>query len=222
MKQVTLAAALLLGLSLVACGEQAGEPLTLEERVVDVAEAPGSEPDPEETPVTLTGLEELEAEFSGPEVYEEDLQAIEEAGFVAMAINTRFFPSEPDGEHAPGTPHVVTFVSEFESEEGADDGAAVAHAIGLRPCPETCAYDIDEFEPAGVPDARGVQAIATQDSIDAIGDDIHPDARYSIYFADGPFAYEVTLFGPPDEVTREQAEEIAQKLYERVQGAPSP
>jgi hypothetical protein len=223
MKLVTLAAALLLGLSLVACGAASGESLALEERVVDAAEAPGSEPDPEETPVTLTGLEELEDEFSGPEVYEEDLQAIEEAGFVAMAINTRFFPSEPGGEHAPGTPHVVTRVSEFESDQGANVGVAVAHAIGLRPCPETCAYVIEEFEPAGVPDATGVQAIATQESIDDIGDDdVHPDARYSIYFADGPFAYEVTVFGPPDEVTREQAEEIAGALYDRVQGAPAP
>jgi hypothetical protein len=224
MKPVTIASALVLGLSLVACtGEQSGEALTLEERVVGADEAPGSEPDPEETPVTLTGLDELESEFSGPEVYDEDLRAIEEAGFVSMVINTRFFPTEPGGAHAPGTRHVVTRISEFESEEGAEAGIAVAHAIGLRPCPETCAYQIDEFEPAGVPDAMGVQAIATQESIDDIGDDdIHPDARYSIYFADGPIAYEVTMFGPPDEVTREQAEEIAQALYERVRGAPLP
>ena len=223
MRLVTLPAVLVLSLLLVACGtDGSGTALTLEERVVGADEAPGSEPDPEETPVTLTGLEELESEFSGPEVYEEDLRAIEEAGFVSMAINTRFFPSEPGGEHVPGTPHVVTFVSEFESEAGADAGASVAHAIGLRPCPETCAYEISEFEPAGVPDATGVQAIATQASIDEIGDDIHPDARYSIYFADGSFAYEVRVFGPPDEVTAEQAEEIAQALYERVQGAPLP
>jgi hypothetical protein len=51
---------------------------------------------------------------------------------------------------------------------------------------------------------------------------IHPDARYSVYFRDGPVAYEVTLFGTPDEVTREQAEEIAQALDERVRGAPLP
>jgi len=222
MRLVTISGALVLGLSLVACGGEDTAPLTLQERVVGTAEAPGSEPDPEETQITLTGLEELEAEMAGPEVYDEDLQAIEEAGFVSMVIDTRFFPSEPGGAHAPGTPHVVTFVSEFESEDGANAGATVARDIGLRPCPETCAYEIAEFEPSGVPDAMGVQAVATQESIDEIGDDIQPDARYSIYFADGPIAYEVTVFGPPDEVNRQQAEDIAERLYERVSGARLP
>ena len=220
MRLVTFAA-LVFSLSLVGCGaEQATTPLALEERVVGAAEAPGSEPDPEETPVKATTIEELESELAGPAVYEEDLLAIEEAGFVAMAVNTRFFPSEPGGEHVPGTPHVVTLVYEFESEDGANTAVDVAHTIGLRPCPETCAYEITEFEPAGVPNAKAVQAIATQESIDEIGDDVQPDARYSIYFADGRFAYEVTTFGPPDEVTRQQAEDIAEKLHERVQGAP--
>ena len=76
-----------------------------------------------------------------------------DAGFISLVIDTRFFPSEPGGEHVPGTPHVFTVVSEFESEDGASAGANVAHDIGLRPCPETCAYEIAEFEPAGVPDA---------------------------------------------------------------------
>ncbi len=222
MRLATIPAVLLFSLALVACGgEDARAPLTLEQRVVGAAEAPGSEPDPEETQVIATGLEELESELTGPEVFDEDLRALEEAGFISLVVDTRFFPREPGGEHMPATPHVVTLVYEFESEEGAN-AADVAHRIGLRPCPETCAYEITEFEPAGVPNATGVQAIATQESIDEIGDDIQPDARYSVYFADGPFAYEVTIFGPPDEVSRQQAEEIAEKLYARVNGAPLP
>ena len=223
MRLISTAAALVLSLSLVACGgEAARAPLTLEQRVVGAAEAPGSEPDPEETPVTVTGLEELESELSGPEVYDEDISALGEAGFVSLFIDTRFFPSEPGGEHIPGTPHVYTFVYQFESEEGANAAIDVAHRIGLRPCPETCAYEISEFEPAGVPNAQAVQAVATQESIDEIGDDIQPDARYSVYFADGPFAYEVTTFGPPDQVDRQQVEDIAEKLYARVKDAPLP
>ena len=223
MRLVTILAALALGLMLVACGaEETTAPLALEERVVGEAEAPGSEPDPVETQTSVTGLEELEAEMAGPEVFEEDLQAMEEAGFVSLVIDTRFYPSEPGGEHEPGTPHVYTRVAEFDSEDGASAGATVARDIGLRPCPETCAYEIAEFEPSGVPDAMGVQAVATQESIDEIGDDIQPDARYSVYFADGPIAYEVTVFGPPDDVSREQVEEIAEALYARVQGAPLP
>ena len=223
MRLITIAAALVFCLALVSCGsEEASTPMTLEQRVVGTAEAPGSEPDPEETQKTVTGLEELEAEMAGPEVFDEDLDAVAEAGFVSMVIDTRFFPSEPGGEHAPGTPHVLTFVSEFESDEGATAGVDVAQRIGLRPCPETCAYEITEFEPAGIPNAKGVQAIATQEAIDEIGDDIQPDARYSIYFADGPIAYEVTVFGPPDDVSKQQVEDIAGKLYARVKGAPLP
>jgi hypothetical protein len=223
MRLVTIPAALVFILPLVACGsEEASAPLTLEQRVVGAAEAPGSEPDPVETQVTATGLDELESELSGPEVYDDDITALGEAGFVSLVIDTRFFPSEPGGEHLPGTPHVFTVVSEFQSEEGANSAVNVAHRIGLRPCPETCAYEIAEFEPAGVPNAKGVQAIATQEAIDRIGDDVQPDARYSVYFADGPFAYEVTVFGPPDEDRRQQAEDIAEKLYARVKGAPLP
>ena len=221
MRLVTIPA--VLSLLLVACGgEAATAPLTLEQRVVGAAEAPGSEPDPEETQVTATGLEELESELAGPAVYEEDLREVGEAGFVSMVIDTRFFPSEPGGEHVPGLPHVFTVVYEFESEDGANAAVDVAHRIGLRPCPETCAYEITEFEPAGVPDAKGAEAIATKESIDQIGDDIQPDARYSVYFADGPFVYEVMTFGPPDEVSRQEGEDIAEKLYARVKDAPSP
>ncbi|HET9416702.1 MAG TPA: hypothetical protein VFP30_04100 [Candidatus Limnocylindria bacterium] len=223
MMALRFGAALALSLSLVACGDTGSEaPLSLDERVVGAAEAPGSEPDPEETPVTVTGLEELEDELDGPEVFDEDIQALGDAGFISAVFNTRFFPSEEGGEHAPGTPHVFTVVSAFESDDGANEAVDIAHRIGLRPCPETCAYEIAEFEPAGVPDAKGVEAVATQEAIDEIGDDIQPDARYSIYFADGPIAYEVTVFGRPDDVSRQQAEEIAQKLYERVSGAPLP
>jgi hypothetical protein len=225
MRLVTLATALVMVLALVACGgEEAKAPMTLEQRVVGAAEAPGSEPDPEEPPVTATELEELDSdELLGPGVFEEDIQELREAGFVALHIDTRFFPSEPGGEHVPGTPHVFTVVSEFESEDGATAALDVAQRIGLRPpCPETCAYEITEFEPAGVPDARGVQAIATQERIDEIGDDIEPDARYSVYFADGPFTYEVAVFGPPDEVDRQRVEDIAASLFERVNGAPAP
>jgi hypothetical protein len=73
-----------------------------------------------------------------------------------------------------------------------------------------------------MPNAKGAQTIATQESIDRIGDDIQPDARYGVYFADGPFVYEVTTFGRPGEVEREQVEGIAASFRERVEGAPAP
>jgi hypothetical protein len=223
MRLITIAAALVFCLPLMACGgDGARTAMTLEQRVVGATEAPGSEPDPVEKQVTATGLEELESELAGPTLYDEDIEAFGEAGFISLVIDTRFFPSEPGGEHTRTSPHVFTAVYEFESEEGANAAVDVVHRIGLRPCPETCAYEITEFEPSDVPNAKGVQGIATQESIDRIGDDIEPDARYSVFFTDGPFAYEVTTFGPPDAVSRQQVEGIAAKLYERVNGAPLP
>ena len=172
----------------------------------------------------MTGLEELEAEFAGPEVYDEDLEAMADAGFVSLVIDTRFFPSEPGGEHVPGHASRRSRLSPSSSRRTERSRAPTWRTdIGLRPCPETCAYEITEFEPAGVPDAQGVEAIATQESIDEIGDDIQPDARYSVYFADGPFAYEVTVFGPPDEVSRAAGRgDRGDAVRARRAGAPSP
>ena len=145
MRLVTIAAALVFCLSLVACGgEDPGAALPLEERVVGAAEAPGSEPDPVETPVTATGLEELEAELAGPNVYEEDLRAVEEAGFVSMIVNTRYFPSEPGGEHVPARLTLSRSCTNSNRTTERTPAPILAHDIGLRPCPETCAYEITE------------------------------------------------------------------------------
>jgi len=42
-----------------------------------------------------------------------------------------------------------------------------------------------------------------------------------IDFADGLFVYDIALSGPPDEVSEQEAEEIARRLYDRVRGAPA-
>ncbi|HKY48563.1 MAG TPA: hypothetical protein VJQ79_11335, partial [Acidimicrobiia bacterium] len=58
-RAVVLAVIALMGF--VACGGDDTAPLPLDQRVAGEAEAPGSEPDPRETPRTATGLEELAA-----------------------------------------------------------------------------------------------------------------------------------------------------------------
>ena len=108
----------------------------------------------------------------------------------------------------------ATLVMQFSSEAGATDAVDLLHTDGLEPCPETCAFSVAEFEVDGIPNARGIQRIATQESLDRVGDaERSPHAEYSILFADGPFAYDVRLFGPPDEVSEQQAQEIAANLY---------
>ena len=221
---VALAVVAVMGIA--ACGgDDAAAPLTLEQRVPSEAEAPGSEADPRETRRTATGPEGLRAimDFHLTTATDEEMAAFEEAGFLSAIIDVRFFPSEPGAGHTGDEPHTGTLVMQFSSEAGATDAVDLLHTDGREPCPETCAFDIGEFEVDGIPNARGIQRIATQESLDQTGDALgSPHADYSILFADGPFAYEVRLFGSPDEVSEQQAEEIVAKLYARVQDAPPP
>ena len=205
-------------------GDDAAAPLTLEQRVLGEAEAPGSKPDPVETPIKAVGMAELASKFEDQLITatDEDAARLEKDGFVAAIRETRFFPSEPGGEHSRELPHVSSVVMQFGSDAGATDAVDLLHTDGLEPCPETCAFDIAEFEVDGIPNAKGAQRIATQEALDQVGDEQPPHAEYTIHFADGPFAYTVTSFGPPGDVSEQHAEEVATKLYERVQGAPPP
>jgi hypothetical protein len=117
---------------------------------------------------------------------------------------------------------VATLVMQFASEEEAAEMADLLHGDGLEPCPGSCAVDISEFEVDDIPDAQGGARIQTAEDLEATGAPGDPFTAYSISFADGPFAYKVTLFafGPPGKVSQEQVDEIATSLYERVEGAP--
>ncbi len=196
--------------------------MALEQRVSGEADAPGSQADPVETPITVTGIEDVRSLPDGlfsPE--EEDVTAMEEAGFVSALVDTRFFPSEPGAEHVGDEAHVARLVMQFASEEEAADMADVLHDDSLEPCPgNSCAADISEFEVDDIPDAQGVARITTAEDLEATGEQGPPFAQYKISFADGPFAYEVDMFGPPDKVSQEELEEIAKNLYERVEGSP--
>jgi hypothetical protein len=220
MRLLALFVTAVIALSAAACGGEDAAPLALEQRVSGEADAPGSQADPVETRVTVTGIEDVRSLPDGlfsPE--EEDVSAME-AGFVSALVDTRFYPAEPGAEHMGGEPHLATLVMQMASEEGAADMADVLHDDGLEPCPGKCAVDISEFEVDDIPDARGVARITTAEDLEATGEQGVPFAVYKITFADGPFAYEVDMFGPPDKVSQQQLEEIAKKLYERVEGSP--
>jgi hypothetical protein len=210
-----------IALGAAACGGEDAAPLALEQRVSGEADASGSQADPDETPIAVTGIEDVRTLPDGlfsPE--EEDVSAMEEAGFVSALVDTRFFPSEPGAEHEGDEAHVARLVMQFASQEGAADMADLLHDDGLEPCPGSCAADISEFEVDDIPDAQGAARITTAEDLEETGEEGGPFAAYKITFADGPFAYEVDMFGPPDKVSQEQAEEIAKNLYERVEGSP--
>jgi hypothetical protein len=207
--------------ALAACGAQAA-PLALEERVLTADDAPGSEPDPVETPQVMDGFDEFEAVVlvDVPSVTEEDLSALEEAGLVAAISDARFYPDEPGGAHSREAVHAFSLVMQFGDADGPSEVVERMQAFNLQTCPDTCAFASAEFTVDGIPDALGAQRIATQESLDEVGDPGDPLAVYVIDFVDGAFLYQVELSGPPDEVSEEEAEELARTLHARVAGAP--
>jgi hypothetical protein len=110
---------------------------------------------------------------------------------------------------------------QFGSADDAKTAAGLLQTDSVRPCPETCAEQAEEFEVDGIPGAYGTHRFATAESIQESGDtEADPFDGFEIGFADGVFAYRVIYDGPPGTVSEDEAEEIAQHLYDRVHGAP--
>jgi hypothetical protein len=221
MRASFLAIAAMAATCVVACGGDGSgaEPLTLEQRLVRESEVPGSEPDPVEERAAAGSLDDFVASEAGTHV---DSSKLEEAGFVSAVQDTRFYPETPGGSHTRDAPHVRMLLIRFESDDGARDGADLLRESALQPCPETCALRISEFEVEGVPDAKGVRRLISAERLEETGEPGKPNDSYSIFFADGSFAYELEVFGPPGAVSETQIEEIAAQVHDRVEGAPAP
>jgi hypothetical protein len=223
---VRLALPLLAVLSLVALSACGGgdetEPVTLAQRVVEEADAPGSKADPVETRQTTVDFEEFIGVLSERAVdpdADELRNVFTEAGFEAAIIDARFY-----GEtHSPDSPHVFSSAIQLESEQGAESALEWLAADSMKPCPTTCAVRISQFDVDGIPDARGVHRSQSAEDIEAVGtpEDV-PFDSYEILFTDGPFVYSIALSGPPGFGTEAKVTDIAGALYERVEGAPLP
>jgi hypothetical protein len=224
MRTALVAIAVVVLTGLVACGGngEAGKPLTLEQRLIREPEAPGSREDPVETRLTAANLDEFTAWQNEGYVRaaEIDPGKLKKAGFVAAIHDTRFFPKTLGGPHTRDAPHVRILVVQFGSEEGAATGADLVYTNGLKPCPGQCAVQNEEFEPSGVPDAKGFRRFITAKRIQETGEGDEPFDSYTITFSDGAFVYEVEGFGPPGKISKKQIEEIADTVYDRVKGAP--
>ena len=206
--------------ALAACGggddAEPAEPVPLAQRVLAEEDAPGSKPDPVETRQTTVDFDEfirVLGELAVDPDTEEMTAVFMDAGFEAAIIDTRFF----GGTHSPSSPHISSSVIQLQSEEGATSALDWLEADSKKPCPETCAVQISEFDVDGIPDARGVHPSASAEDIEAVGnDDERPFDAYWIGFTDGSSVYTVDLHGPPGSVSEEQAEDIAGALYERI------
>jgi hypothetical protein len=214
----TGAPALVIAALLAACS--AATPLTLEQRLLNDSDAPGSLPDPVETRETATTVDQFHAWQDIPAA-EIEPSALEEAGFVSAIHETRYLPETAGGPHVREAPHVRVLVVEFDSRDGAVAGVDLLHEQALQPCPGTCAARIEEMDVSGVPNAKGVQRPVTAERLQETGEEGEPTDEFIITFADGQFAYQVQGSAPAGEITKQQVEDIAKNLYDRVAGAPA-
>ena len=194
--------------------------IPIEQRFLTADEAPGSKPDPEETRHTFTDLDGFLAalrERAVDPVEEEMNEVFEGGGFRSAGIDTRFY-----GEtHTPGeSTHVVSSFVELGSEEAATAALDWFEEDLKKPCPGSCAVEIETFEVDGFTDGRGVHLLATAAAIEDRGTpDQHPFENYWVGFTDGAIAYSVDLFGRPGSVSEDELLEIARAYSARVSGA---
>ena len=220
---ILLSAVLVLGLA--ACGGGSGEatstgPLALDQRVVTEEDAPDSKPDPVEKRQTAADEQEFsdkmgDAFINPTEQETKDLQTV---GFVQAIRDTRYFGDT----HSRDDAHTFSLVVQLDSPDGAKEMADFFHTDSLRPCPESCAFSVSEFNVDGIPGATGVRRYASEEAVKTAGtSENRPYDSYAVFFADGDFAYDIDLGGPPGTTSEDKAVEIAQNLYDRVHGRPT-
>lgn len=212
-------------LCLAACGGGNGEatstgPLTLDQRVVTEEDAPGSKPDPVEKRQTASDEQEFSDKMGDAFINptDEEKARLGTIGFVQAIRDTRYFGDV----HSRDDVHTFSLVVQLDSPDGAREMADFFHTDGVRPCPESCAFSVTEFDVDGIPGATGVRRYASEDAIQAAGTgEDRPYDSYNIQFADGDFAYRIDLGGPPGKPSEDKAVEIAKALYDRVRGRPT-
>jgi hypothetical protein len=218
-----LSAVLVLGIA--ACNGDTGEatstgPLALAQRVVTEEDAPDSKPDPVEKRQTASDEQELIEKMGDAFVNptEEDKKDLQTVGFVQAINDTRYFGDVHSGADA----HTFSLVIQLDSPDGAKQVADFFHTDVLRPCPESCAFSVSEFDVGEIPGATGVRRYASEEAVKTAGtSENRPYDSYTIVFADGDFAYSIDLGGPPGTTSEDKAVEIAQNLYDRVHGRPT-
>ncbi len=214
---VALALATLVGCSGDDDAETA-DPVPLAQRVLTAEDAPGSKPDPVETPQATENFDAFIRTLSDLSVdpdIDEVTGVFEDAGFEGARVETRFFAEN----HTRTAPHVTSSVIQLQSEDGTTSALDWLESDVRKPCPGSCAKQSSEFDVDDIPGARGIHLSATAEDIERVGNaDERPFDGYWVGFTDGSFVYTMDLHGPPGSVTEEQALKIARAYYERVSG----
>jgi hypothetical protein len=208
-------------ITLAACGgsdDETAAPLPVAQRFVTAQDAPGSKPDPVEKRQTTVDFDDFVLALSDFTVdldVEEANTVFHEAGFKSAGVDTRFF-----GEtHTFTAPHVFSSFIELESEDGATSTLDWLETDSKKPCPMSCAVQINEFDVDDIPDARGVHRVATAEDIKRVGTkDERPNDSYWVGLTVGPLVYTVDLQGPPGSISEKQALDIASAYHDRLTG----
>ena len=213
-------------LTLVSCGGSDDEtaapaPVAVAQRFVTAEDAPGSKPDPVETPQTTQDFDEFIAALSDSSIdadSDEMTTVFKQADFKAAGTNARFFGETHSRETSV---HVFSSFIELGSEDAARSALDWLEADQMKPCPESCAVQRSSFEVDDIPDARGVHRVATAEDIERVGaTDEKPQDDYWIGFTNGSSVFTVMLHGHavPGTVSEKQAQEIASAYYDRLTG----
>ena len=209
--------------TLVSCSgsdEKTAVPVPLAQRFLTVEDAPGSNTDPVETRQPPEDFDEVIAVLTDASIdpdKDEMTAVFEEAGFKSAGVDARFF-----GEtHTPETsPHVFSSFIEVGSADGATRALEFLETDLQKPCPQSCATQISDFDVGDIAGARGVHRVATVEDIEAVGaTEQRPRDSYWVGFTLGALVYTLDLQGPPGSVSEEQAREIASAYYERLTGS---
>ena len=131
--------------------------------------------------------------------------------------DTRYF-----GEtHSRDDAHTFSLVVQLDSPDGAKEMADFFHTDSLRPCPESCAFSVSEFDVDGIPGATGVRRVATEDAIKRPGHRGAPLRLIRHLLRGRRLRLHIDYGGPPGTTSEDKAVEIAQNLYDRVHGRPA-
>ena len=211
-------AALVTAVALVACSGGDPDPPPLAQRFVTAADAPGSTIDPVEVRETAEEIDAFVSVFSQHMVdadRDEMTTVFQEAGFQEAGTEVRFIGDE----HSPDAPHIFSSFYLLGSEDGAASALDWLVTDSKKPCPESCATVVSEFDVPGITAGSGVRRLTTAEAIEAAGTPEQiPRDSYWVGFSVGSSVYTMEFAGPPGAVTVQEAREIASAYYDRLAG----
>ena len=218
MRYAVRLAVLVTAVALMACSGDEPAPPPLAQRFVSAADAPGSTIDTVEVRETADEIDAFVSLFS-PHMVDADRDEMTtvfgEAGFQEAGTEVRFI-----GEtHSPDVPHIFSSFYEVGSEDEAASTLDWLVTDSKKPCPESCATVVSEFDVPGIPDTNGVRRLTTAEAIEAAGTSEQiPRDSYLVGFTVGSSVYTMDLAGPPGSVTEQEARETASAYYDRLTG----